>query len=71
MATGLRGIEAWDQWCHSIGMPTSLHELGVNPTDEQIQEMAEGAVEARGGDHAGNFMQLHVEDIVNILKNAR
>ncbi|MCI6547347.1 MAG: iron-containing alcohol dehydrogenase [Coriobacteriaceae bacterium] len=71
MATGLRGIEAWDQWCHAIGMPTSLHELGIDPTDEQIREMAEGAVEARGGDHAGNFMQLHVEDIVSILKSAR
>lgn len=39
--------------------------------NEQIREMAEGAVEARGGDHAGNFMQLHVEDIVSILKSAR
>lgn len=70
-ATGLRGIEAWDQWCHSIGMPTSLSELGIDPTDDQIQEMAQGAVDARGGDHAGAFMELHVEDIVNILKAAR
>ena len=70
-ATALRGIEAWDQWCHSIGMPTSLSEAGVNPTDEQIHEMAVSAVEARGGDHAGAFMELHVEDIEQILKNAR
>ena len=42
-----------------------------DPTDEQIHEMAQGAVDARGGDHAGAFMELHVEDIENILKNAR
>ncbi|QOY60116.1 iron-containing alcohol dehydrogenase [Thermophilibacter immobilis] len=70
-ATGLRGIAAWDQWCHSIGMPTSLKELGVNPTDEQIHEMAVGAVDARGGDHAGFFKELHVEDIEQILRDAR
>lgn len=69
--TGLRGIDAWDEWCHSINLPTSLHELGIDPTDEQIHEMAQGAVDARGGDHAGAFMELHVEDIENILKNAR
>ena len=34
--TGLRGIEAWDEWCHSINLPTSLSELGIEPTDEQI-----------------------------------
>lgn len=28
--TALKGIEAWDQWCHQIGMPTSLKELGIN-----------------------------------------
>ena len=70
-ATALRGIDAWDQWCHAIGMPTSLAEAGVEPTDEQIHEMAVSAVDARGGDHAGAFMELHVEDIEAILKNAR
>lgn len=70
-ATGLRGIEAWDQWCHSIGMPTSLSELGIEPTDEQIHAMAVGAVDARGGDHAGAFKELRVADIEAILKNAR
>jgi len=69
--TGLRGINAWDEWCHSIGMPTSLHELGIDPTDEQIHEMAQGAIDARGGDHAGNFMRLHLGDIESILKSAR
>lgn len=70
-ATGLRGIEAWEQWCHSIGMPTTMHDLGLDPTDEQILAMAKGAVAARGGDHCGSFVQLHVEDIVKLLEMAR
>ena len=69
-ATALRGIEAWDDWCHVIGMPTSLSDAGVEPTEEQIHEMAVSAVDARGGDHAGAFMELHVEDIEQILRNA-
>lgn len=69
--TGLRGIDAWEQWCHSIGMPTSLGELGVDPTPEQVHELAVGAVEARGGDHAGSFFELHVSDIERILESAR
>ena len=48
-----------------------LRELGVEPTEGQILEMARGAVDAHGGDHVGNFLKLHVEDIVNILDNAR
>lgn len=71
MDTGLRGIEAWDMWCHSIGLPTNLHELGVAATDEQIYEMATGAVEARGGEFAGNFVKLDVDAIVKILEMAR
>lgn len=69
--TGLRGIEAWDAWCRSIDMPTSLGDLGVRPTDEQVHDMAQGAVDARGGEHAGNFAQLDVADIEAILKMAR
>ena len=71
MTTGLRGIDAWDGWCRSIEMPTNLRELGVEPTEGQILEMARGAADAHGGDHVGNFLKLHVEDIVNILDNAR
>ena len=40
-ATALKGIEAWEDWCHKIGMPINLHELGIDPTDDQIKEMAE------------------------------
>lgn len=70
VATGLAGIEAWNQWCHAIGMPTSLTELGVDPSEEDILQMAEGTIDARGGDHAGNFMQLKTADVQQILRMA-
>ena len=38
--TALRGIAAYEDFLRSINMPTSLRELGVTPTDEQIKEMA-------------------------------
>ena len=28
-ATAEKGIEAWEDWCRSIGMPASLTELGI------------------------------------------
>ena len=55
--TALRGIEAWENWCHRIGMPTNLHELGIAPTDSQIEELAEKCV-ATGGGHVGFFKNL-------------
>ena len=70
VVTGLAGIEAWNQWCHAIGMPTSLAELGVAPSEEDILQMAEGTIDARGGDHAGNFMQLKTADVQQILRMA-
>lgn len=41
MQTALRGIEAMEEFYRSIHMPTSLKELGVDPTDEEIIELAE------------------------------
>ncbi len=39
--TALAGIEAMEDFYRSIGMPTSLRELGIEPTKEQILELAE------------------------------
>ena len=69
-ATALAAITAWETWCHSIGMPTSLTELGVHPTDAQIEEMAEKCVFGRNG-YIGFFQQLTKEDIVAILQMAK
>ena len=66
----LAAITAWETWCHSIGMPTTLTELGIHPTDAQIEEMAEKCVFGRNG-HVGFFKPLTKEDIAAILKMAK
>ena len=66
----LAAITAWETWCHSIGMPTTLTELGIHPTDAQIEEMAEKCVFGRNG-HVGFFQPLTKEDIASILKMAK
>jgi len=68
--TALKGIEAWEDWCHKIGMPTSMLELGSNPTDAQIEEMAEKCVTAGNG-HVGFFKTLYKEDVIKIYTMAR
>lgn len=69
-ATAEKGIEAWENWCRSIGMPTNLRELGIVPADDQIEEMAEKCV-AAGGGHAGFFQTLYKDDIIKILQMAK
>lgn len=68
--TALKGIEAWEDWCHKIGMPTSMTELGINPTDAQIEEMAEKCV-AAGNGHVGFFQPLYKKDVINIFNMAK
>ena len=41
--TALAGIEATVEYFKSLGMPTRLGELGIDPTPAQIEEMAEKA----------------------------
>ena len=66
----LAAITAWETWCHSISMPTTLTELGIHPTDAQIEEMAEKCVFGRNG-HVGFFQPLTKKDIAAILKMAK
>lgn len=44
-----KGICAMEDFYRSIGMPTSMAELGILPTKEQIEEMAAGCERATGG----------------------
>jgi Uncharacterized oxidoreductases, Fe-dependent alcohol dehydrogenase family len=68
--TAIKGIEAWENWCHKISMPTSLSELGIHPTDAQIEEMAEKCIAGNGG-HTGFLQTLYKKDVVNILQIAK
>lgn len=69
-STALKGIEAWENWCRSIDMPTNLRELGIEPTDSQIEELAENCV-TFGGGHVGFFQTLYKEDVIKILEMAK
>ncbi len=65
----LAGIEAMEQFFHNIGMPVNMRELGIEPTEEQIREMAAGCSRACGG-KLGSAKVLVEEDMYNIYKMA-
>ena len=60
-----RGIQAVEQFYRDIHMPTNMRELGIEPTDAQIAEMAEKSVAE------GTVKVLNYEDKVAIYKMAR
>lgn len=66
----LAGISAMENFYHRIGMPICMKELGIEPTDEQILEMAESCAQATGG-RQGSARVLYQEDMVNIYRMAR
>lgn len=68
--TALKGIEAWEDWCRKIKMPTSLSELGLDPTDEQMWEMANKAT-SNDTVKIGGFVPLNASMVYEILNMAR
>lgn len=69
-ATALKGIEAMEDFYRSIKMPTNLRELGVEPTEEQILELAEKCDIATRG-NLGAVKHLSREDMANIYRMAK
>lgn len=65
--TGLQGIERFEQFLGSIGMPLRLSELGVDPAD--IPAMAAKTKRNNAG-KLGFFRPLDTEDIAKILYSA-
>lgn len=53
----------------SIDMPTSLRELGVNPTPAQLEEMADKCALAVGGT-GGSVQKLNRDDMLAIYRLA-
>lgn len=66
----MKGICAMEDFFRSIDMPTSLTELGISPTDEQLAKMAEKCV-FFGARTVGGFKALNAEDIETIYRMAR
>ncbi len=65
-----KGIEAMENFFRAIHMPTSLSELGVSPTEEQVRDMAEKCRRGVGGP-VGVIRPLSAEDIMEIYRMAR
>ncbi len=51
-------------------MPINLHELGITPTDSQIEEMADKCI-ATGGGSVGFFQTLKKDDIIKIYNMSK
>ncbi len=68
--TALAGIEAMKDFFNSIEMPTSIKELGIDVTDEQIDELAYKC-SFKNTRTIGSFKTLDIEDIKKIYTMAR
>ena len=64
------GIAAMEDFYHSIDMPINMKELGIEPTEEQILEMANGCSRATGG-KVGSAKVLYEEDMAEIYRMAK
>ena len=65
----LRGIEAVEDFYRSIHMPTCFSELGIAPTQEQLEAMAHGLHIASGG-KKGTAKVLMEADFLKIYEMA-
>lgn len=70
VTAALAGIAAFEAFLRDIHMPVSIHELGVNPTDEQIRELTWKCT-FMGQRTIGTFRTLGAEDIQAIYETAR
>ena len=65
----LKGIEACEEWFASLSLPTSIKQLGVNPTKEELELMAKKCAENNGG-KKGSCKVLYEEDMLKIYTAA-
>lgn len=68
--TALEGISAMEDFFRGIGMPVSIRELGIRPTDEQIKELA-WKCSFENTRSIGAFQKLGLSDIERIYAMAR
>lgn len=68
--TALAGIQAMEDFYRSVDMPTSIKELGVDISEEQIQLLADKCC-FHGARTIGSFRQLNRDDVAAIYRNAK
>ena len=66
----LKGIEAVEDFFRKIHMPTSMTELGIKPTEEELELLAHKCSIASGG-KKGSAKVLVEEDMLAIYKMAK
>ena len=66
----LKGIEAMEDFYRQIHMPTNLHELGIEPTEEQMADMAHKCAVGAGGS-IGSARKLSEKDMLAIYQASR
>lgn len=66
----LKGIEAMENFYREINMPTNIRGLGINPSEEQIVELAKKCAVATGG-KVGNARVLYEQDMLRIFRAAK
>ena len=67
--TALAGIEATEDFFRKIGMPVTLSELGITPTEAGIEKMAESIFNSYGD--IGSAKKLTKEDFIAIYHAAK
>ncbi len=67
--TGLRGIEAMEDFYKELEMPTSIHAMGLEVSEEQLRELAEKCSHF-GKRTIGCIKKLDQEDMYQIYKMA-
>lgn len=65
-ATALKGIEAFERFLKSIGMPSSFQEIGAR--EEDIEQMTDKLL--NGKKTEGNYVKLTREDVIQIYESA-
>ena len=68
--TALKGIAAMEEFYRSIEMPVCVKDMGIEMTEEQMQELAEKC-SFFGEKTIGCVKKLNKDDIYQIYKNAR
>lgn len=63
------GIFAMEDFFREINMPTNLRELGISPTEQELEEMAHKCALGVGG-KKGTAKLLYEKDMLEILKLA-
>ena len=64
-----QGIDALENFFRKIEMPVTLRELGVDPSEEEILQMAASCARANGGSK-GSAKVLYEEDMAQIYRLA-